>query len=456
MAADLPGTDPADGPDPAHKGPVSPFTRFARMHAIGAMSDAMIAVALASSIFFSIDPDAARWRVAVYLVLTIAPFAVVTPLIGPLVDSVRGGRRGMILITVVGRGLIAWQMAAHLDGLLLFPLAFGLLVLQKGYSVAKSAVVPSLVRNELELVEANAKLAMLSAVGSMLGAGLGGIALLVGPAAPTRVAMVGYALTLGLAWRVPTVLVAAARATASEIAALRQKGIRAAAAAIGVLRSVVGFTSFLLAFEFRGGEEGVPIDGAGRAAGASTGIVRGQDVLGSPAAPVWHFGLVLLSVGVGAFLSATLAPRLRLRFSEERLIRGVLFVGVSGAALATWLGGIRGAVVIGGMVALCSGTAKLAFDSLVQRDAPGANHGRSFAKFEGRFQMAWAVGAFLAVFLPLPVEHGYLIVGVAMAMALAWFRFGSRPQQPVVTPDEPDRPDGQLGFWRRDWPGRGT
>jgi hypothetical protein len=39
---------------------------------------------------------------------------------------------------------------------------------------------------------------------------------------------------------------------------------------------------------------------------------------------------------------------------------------------------------------------------------------------------------------------------VAMAMALAWFRFGSRPQQPVVTPDEPDRPDGQLGFWHRD------
>merc|ERR1712034_17718 len=136
VAADLPGTDPADGPDAAHRGPVSPFTRFARMHAIGAMSDAMIAVALASSIFFSIDPDAARWRVAVYLVLTIAPFAVVTPLIGPLVDS-------------VGRGLIAWQMATNLDGLLLFPLAFGLLVLQKGYSVAKSAVVPSLVRNEL-------------------------------------------------------------------------------------------------------------------------------------------------------------------------------------------------------------------------------------------------------------------------------------------------------------------
>ena len=450
MAADLAGSGTGDGSDPVAKGPASPFTRFARMHVFGSMSDAMIAVALASSIFFSIDPDAARWRVAVYLVLTIAPFAVVTPLIGPLVDSVRGGRRVMILITVVGRGLIAWQMATNLDGLLLFPLAFGLLVLQKGYTVAKSAVVPSLVHNELDLLAANAQLAMLSAVGSMLGAGIGGIALLVGPAAPTRVAMAGYLLTFVLAWRVPTVIVAATRATAGEMAALRQKGIRAAAAAIGVFRAVVGFTTFLLAFEFRGGEEGVPIDAAGRAAGASTGIVRGEDVLGSPAAPVWYFGLVILAVGVGAFLSATLAPKLRRRFAEELLIRGVLFLGVSGAALATWLGGIRGAVVIAGMVALCSGTAKLAFDSLVQRDAPGANHGRSFARFEGRFQMAWAVGAFLAVFLPLPVEHGYLIVAVAMAAALAWFQLGPLPPRPVATPDEPDRPDGQLGFWRRD------
>jgi hypothetical protein len=264
------------------------------------------------------------------------------------------------------------------------------------------------------------------------------------------VALLGYLITLAMGWSVPTVLVAAGRASAGEMAALRQKGIRAAAAAIGVFRAVVGFTTFLLAFEFRGGEEGVPIDAAGRAAGASTGIVRGEDVLGSPAAPAWHFGLVVLAVGIGAFLSATLAPKLRRRFSEEILIRGVLFLGVSGAALATWLGGIPGAVVIGGMVALCSGTAKLAFDSLVQRDAPGANHGRSFARFEGRFQMAWAVGAFLAVFLPLPVEHGYFIVAAAMAVALAWFQLGPLPPRTVVTPDEPDRPDGQLGFWRRD------
>ena len=72
-------------------------------------------------------------------------------------------------------------------------------------------------------------------------------------------------------------------------------------------------------------------------------------------------------------------------------------------------------------VAGCALAAKLAFDSLVQRDAPNANHGRSFAKFEGRFQLAWAVGAFLAVFLPLSVEVGYLFIAAFFAAALTWF-----------------------------------
>jgi hypothetical protein len=163
---------------------VTPFTRLARTHGLAAMCDAMVAVALAGSIFFSIDPSAARWRVALYLLLTIAPFAVVTPLIGPAVDRIRGGRRVMILFTVLGRAGLAYLMARHIDGLLLFPEAFGFLVLQKGYSVAKSAVVPSIVRDHDELVAANAKLSLLSAVSSMVGAGIGGLALLVGQSWP--------------------------------------------------------------------------------------------------------------------------------------------------------------------------------------------------------------------------------------------------------------------------------
>ena len=89
------------------RGIVSPFAQMARTHGMSSMCDAMVAVALAGSIFFSIDPAAARWRVALYLVLTIAPFAVVTPLIGPAVDRIRGGRRLMIVLTVLGRAVLA-------------------------------------------------------------------------------------------------------------------------------------------------------------------------------------------------------------------------------------------------------------------------------------------------------------------------------------------------------------
>src|SRR5690349_8065938 len=60
-----------------------PFARFARAHALLGAGDTLVALALAGSLFFSISPDAARGRVALYLVLTMAPFAVVAPLIGP-------------------------------------------------------------------------------------------------------------------------------------------------------------------------------------------------------------------------------------------------------------------------------------------------------------------------------------------------------------------------------------
>ncbi|MDP6214849.1 MAG: hypothetical protein QGI41_07920, partial [Acidimicrobiales bacterium] len=302
---------------PAPRPVASPFTRLARTHALGAMSDAMIAVALAGSIFFSISPDAARWRIGLYLVLTIAPFAVVTPLVGPLVDRIRGGRRGMILFTVLGRATLAYLMARHIDGLLLFPEAFGFLVLQKGYSVAKSAVVPKLVRSDLELVEANSKLALLSAISGMVGAGIGGLAMLGASSWAANAAMVGFVATALFAVQLPRITVADQPASAGERAELRQAGILMAASAMAMLRAAVGFMTFLLAFEFRGGEEGLSIDGPGRAVGAAVGVARGQDILGSPGAPVWHFGVVLGCAGVGALFGAWFAPRLRRTASEE-------------------------------------------------------------------------------------------------------------------------------------------
>ena len=66
--------------------------RLSRVHALSAAGDAMITVALAGSLFFSIDPSTPD-GVGLYLALTIAPFAVVSPLIGPVIDRYAGGRR---------------------------------------------------------------------------------------------------------------------------------------------------------------------------------------------------------------------------------------------------------------------------------------------------------------------------------------------------------------------------
>ena len=73
---------------------VSPFNRLARVHAASAAADVVVAVALAGSLFFSMDPGQARWRVGLYLLLTLAPFAIVAPLIGPLIDRAPVGRWG--------------------------------------------------------------------------------------------------------------------------------------------------------------------------------------------------------------------------------------------------------------------------------------------------------------------------------------------------------------------------
>ncbi|MGA0264006.1 MAG: MFS transporter, partial [Ilumatobacteraceae bacterium] len=89
---------------------VSPFMRLARVHALGAASDAAIAVTLAGSIFFSISPDDSRGRVALYLALTMAPFAIVAPLLGPAIDRTRGGRRLMIIATATVRAVLAFLL----------------------------------------------------------------------------------------------------------------------------------------------------------------------------------------------------------------------------------------------------------------------------------------------------------------------------------------------------------
>lgn len=410
---------------------VTPFTRLARVHALSVIGDGCIAVALAGSIFFSIDPSDARWRVALYLVLTIAPFAIVTPLLGPAIDRARGGRRGMIIGSLVARALIAFLMARHIDSLLLFPEAFAMLVLQKAYGVSRTALVPAVVPREEELIQANSKLALISSIGAVVGGTFGVILITIfgNNAASTLLAVLIFGVGAVAALALPQVQVAAEPVDDTERLEVRGANIVLGASAIAIMRGITGFTTFLLAFHLRAGEDGIDLTEVGSGMGAAVAVAQGVDesvVLGTPGPPQWHFGVAGLAAGLGVFLGARYAPTIRDRVGEERIVFGALVATAGAAFLGAWGGGITGIAMLAFGVSVSAATAKLGFDALVQRDAPRTNYGRAFAKFEGRFQLFWAFGAFLAVITRIPIQFGALVVAIAAALAAVSYELGRR------------------------------
>ena len=82
------------------------------------------------------------------------------------------------------------------------------------------------------------------------------------------------------------------------------------------------------------------------------------------------------------------------------MLISVLVLTVGTGVLALAIGGVVGAAALGFVVGVSNTAGKLAFDSIVQRDAPDANRGRLFAKFETRFQLIWVVGAMIGL-IPL-------------------------------------------------------
>ena len=395
---------------------LSPFARLARSHVFAATGDALVTIALANSLFFDIDPDAARWRVFLYLALTMAPLALVAPFIGPALDRARGGRRWMIIGAHGARALVCLVMLNDLDSLLLFPEAFTVLALGKAYGVARSAVVPTVVHNDAELVEANSKMQLLSGLAAPAAAIPAGLAFLIaGSPGVLAVAMLAYVIATLAALRVPATQVAEAPATEAETAELRGIGIVLASSAMGLIRGMVGFLTFLLLFDLR--EE-----------------------------PTWQLGVVLGVTGVGALLGSVLAPALRRSMSEERMLLSVLGLMLAVGLVTARYGGLAGSAVMAATVAVVSTGGKLAFDSLVQRDAPDANRGRSFAKFEVRFQLVWVIGAMTPVLISIPRRIGFLFIAGTAGFALFSYLAGQRaahrshavrpPLGPGITPDE--------------------
>lgn len=398
---DVPANTPSQRPATAegHRAfIVTPFMRLARSHAASAMADAMVAASLADSLFFSLPADSARTPVVRYLIITMLPFAVIAPLIGPLIDRLKGGHRFVLLGTLVARALLSYLMIDQIDGggPSFFLLALCVLVAQRAGHVARSALVPTVVTSDDELVEANSKLAIISGVAGFLGVVPAAVLLrLGGPAWALGLATLTFGVAVVLAWRIPSARVATTRADETERHELRGPGIVLAGSAMGLLRMCVGFLTLLIAFDFRGGDR----------------------------AP-WEFALVAGVSVLSQLAGAAIAPRLKAVTSEENILTGALALVVAGGFASLLLGEVVGATILGGCVGFAAGTGKLAFDSILQRDAPDANRGRAFARFETRFQVTYVIGAFIPVAVVMSATVGFAIVTAVALFATASYVVG--------------------------------
>src|SRR5215472_836382 len=173
--------------------------------AVSGAADAFVTVALAGTIFFSTSLDQARGRVVLFLIITMAPFAVLAPFIGPALDRIQQGRRFVFAGTLMARGLLCYAMSANVaDSVTLLPAAFGILVLQKAGGVVKASVTPRLLPANLTLVTANARGGLISlAVSTVAAVIAAGVQFSGGAAWTLRVATLIYLIAMFLALRLP-------------------------------------------------------------------------------------------------------------------------------------------------------------------------------------------------------------------------------------------------------------
>jgi len=406
-------------PDPRFLAP-TPFSRLVATHAASAFADACVAVSLAGSLFFASPTSGSREKLLLYLLISFAPFAIVWPILGPALDRTRGGRRLAIVFSMIGRSLLCVVMSQYItkdapEGLLVFPLAFGVLVLQKGHSVAKSSLVPSLVDDEDELVRANSRLALISTIATVAGGAPAALVQWIGGADWSLIlAALAFTGAAVLAIKIPRVQVAPRPAKEVELEAeeLHQPSILLAGSAMAVLRTSVGFLAFFSAFALK------------------------EDIVGLGIAATFAIG--------GVFLGNFSAPMVRERVREEVLLASAIVGAAAFVGLGALVGGVLGFALSGLSVGMGAALGKLGFDSLLQRDGPDAVRGRAFAKFETRFQLAWVIGALLGI-IPLNSQVGLLglaalliFTAVSYVGALRAAR-GRVPRRTTIRPQVVDR-----------------
>lgn len=402
----------------------------------GSIGDAFVLIALAGTLFFSSTADQARGRAAFALIVTIAPYAILAPLIGPMLDRVRQGNKYILIGTLLARGLLCWGMAGavqHNDAVTLLPAALGVLVLQKAYAVTKSAVTPRLLPSEITLVSANSRFNLASLLSTSVGAGVAlGIDHILGDHAGgaawvLRLATIIYLAAMALGLRLPDRVDEQAPAAqpgpeANGTAATDQgpptrpytvPGARPASRrrrpfaipklspavfeamrANAAVRVFYGFMISFLAFILRTEKFGHTSD---------------KIALG---------GLAVM-IAVGGVLGTGIGSALRAR-APQLLIFVVLTLSMVVTVVGAMLFGLVAVLAVALVATIAQTLVKASLDSILQREVPAETRSSAFAFSETIHQLALVIGGLLGLALSLTNSGltGLTVAAIGLAVAL--------------------------------------
>ncbi|MBM2618057.1 MFS transporter [Actinoplanes sp. LDG1-06] len=381
--------------------------RLFDLHALSCAGDTLIAIGLAGTIFFNVPLGEARSKVALYLLITMVPFALLAPVVGPLLDHFRHGRRYALAVTMLGRAFLAYVISDHLFGWGLYPAAFGVLALSRAYGVARSAAVPRLLPEGIGLSQVGARASVYGTFAGAVVAPVGLLAFKFGPQWPLRVAMIIFIVGMVVSLRLPpradsdppeavprpwrTML----RLGRGEDRPLSGKLVVATLIGAASLRLLYGFMLLFLAFVIMADQLDTTILGNDIGRQGSVGLIGG-------------------ALAVGTFLSTAVGTRLRIRRPLALQSAGLTVTAATGV-LATLFYSLATVTLLALVVAIFSGIAKLAVDASIQERVPERLRASAFAHSETVLMIAWVLGGGIGI-IPLP---GRLGVGLAALLAVA-------------------------------------
>ncbi len=391
--------------------------------------DAALAVALAGTLFFAAAAAESTGRVLLYLVITVAPFAVIAPFIGPMLDRLQSGRRLALAMSSFGRALLALLMAFNFSNFnpwVIYPCALGNLVLSKAFGVLKAALTPRVLPEQITLVKTNSRLTTFGMIaGGAAGALAAGLSKAFGsPGAlffTAACAVGGGILCLRIpAWVESTEGEVPVKQVATGTARGFPPVVVATLWANSMIRVETGFLALFIAF-----------------------VVKSQypQPQYSAFTQLLLLGVIGAAAGVGGFAGNAMGARLPLSAPETISLLSLVAVFVA-TVVAVVAPGLATAAIFGFVGSTASSLAKVSLDSVIQRDLPEESRASGFGKSESILQLAWVFGGVLGLLLGgvWTFGHanvyviGFSVVGILLVAGLvqSWLIRTGRSMLPAV------------------------